>query len=72
MELFFPWFRLLEAGYDVDIAAPKVEDIQGESGYALMPDMTIDEVEPEAYDLLILPGGAPDGAPATVRKVQKA
>lgn len=72
MEVFFPVFRLMEAGWKVDIAAPKKEEIHGEYGYALMPDITIDKVNPDNYDLLLIPGGSPDGAPATVRKIKKA
>ena len=72
MELFFPWFRLLEAGWEVAIAAPKVAEISGENGYSLKPDMTIDQVDPDDYDLLFIPGGAPDGAPSTVRKIKAA
>lgn len=72
MEVFFPLFRLLEMGWKVDIAAPKRESISGEHGYALEPMITINEVNPDNYDLLIIPGGFPDGAPATVRKIKKA
>lgn len=72
MEVFFPVFRLMEEGWQVDVAAPKKEEIHGENGYSLMPDKTIDEVKPNDYDLLIIPGGAPDGAPATVSKIKKA
>ena len=72
MEVFYPVFRLIEEGWQVDIAAPKKEEIHGENGYVLMPDKTIDEVDPEEYDLLIIPGGSPDGAPTTVRKTKKA
>lgn len=72
MEVFFPVFRLMEEGWKVDIAAPKKQELNGENGYALMPDLTIDEVNPEDFDLLIIPGGSPDGAPATVRKIKKA
>jgi protease I len=72
MEVFFPVFRLLEEGWRVDIAAPEMKEISGENGYVLKPDKTIDEVDPDEYDLLIIPGGAPNGAPATVRKIKKA
>ena len=72
MEVFFPTFRLMEEGWQVDIAAPKKEEIHGENGYSLMPDLTIDEVNPDDFDLLFIPGGSPDGAPATVRKIPKA
>jgi len=72
MEVFFPVFRLREEGWQVDIAAPTIDRIRGEHGYTLMPDKTIDEIEPDEYDLLIIPGGSPNGAPAVVRKIKKA
>ncbi len=72
MEVFVPMFRLMEGGWQVDIAAPTKESIGGEHGYGLKPTLTIDEVRPDNYELLIIPGGFPDGAPATVRKIKKA
>ena len=72
MELFFPYFRLLEEGIKVDIAAPKKGHIEGEHGYDLEIEKTFDEVKPEDYDILLIPGGSPDGAPATVRKDARA
>lgn len=72
MELMYPLFRLMEAGWKVDIAAPKKEAIHGEGGYGeFMPDLLIDQVNPDNYDLLVIPGGSPDGAPAVVRKIKK-
>lgn len=72
MEVFFPLFRLIEMGWHVDIAAPTKKQIEGEHGYSLEPTMRIDDVDPDDYELLLIPGGSPDGAPATVRKVKKA
>ncbi len=72
MEVFFPVFRLLEEGWQVDIAAPKVEELHGENGYGLTPQLSFDEVKPDDYDLLIIPGGSPNGAPKTVRHNEKA
>jgi len=72
MEVFFPLFRLIEMGWHVDIAAPTMKEIGGEHGYSLEPTTTIDKVDPDDYDLLLIPGGFPDGAPATVRKMKKA
>ena len=46
--------------------------IQGEHGYGLKITKTIAEVDPDQYDLLLVPGGFPDGAPATVRKLKPA
>jgi protease I len=72
MELFFPLFRLIEAGWHVDVAAPDKKEINGEHGYSLEPALIFDAVNPDDYDLLIIPGGFPGGAPATVRKNKKA
>lgn len=68
MEVYFPYFRLLEEGIEVDIAAPKKGEIHGEHGYDIHIEKTFKDVNPEDYDLLILPGGSPDGAPTKVRK----
>ncbi len=72
MEVYIPVYRLLEAGWYVDVAAPKAEMIHGEHGYPILPTITIENIEPDRYDLLLIPGGFPDGAPATVRKIPKA
>lgn len=72
MEVYFPVFRLLEEGWEVTIAAPAMQPIFGEHGYELEPDMTIEKVNPDDYDLLIIPGGSPDGAPSIVRKITAA
>jgi protease I len=72
MEVFFPVFRLLEQGWQVDIAAPDLKEIGGEHGYVLKPDKMIREINPDDYHLLIIPGGSPAGAPATVRRINRA
>ena len=72
MEVFFPVFRLLEEGWQVDIAAPELKEIYGEHGYVMRPARKISEIDPDEYDLLIIPGGSPSGAPATVRKISHA
>lgn len=68
MEVLYPYYRLLEEGYDVDIAAPKKEHLHGENGYMIEPNKTFDELDARDYDILFLPGGDPTGAPTTVRK----
>ncbi len=72
MELFFPIFRLLEIGVSVKVAAPSEKVIAGENGYSIKPDLTFDQVNPEQFNLLIIPGGAKDGAPRTVSQSAKA
>jgi protease I len=72
MELFFPYFRLLEEGLEVDITAPKKGHIEGEHGYGVEVKKSFDDAHPEDYDLLLIPGGSPDGAPSVVRKDARA
>ena len=68
MELFFPYFRLLEEGLHVKVAAPEIERLTGENGYWFENvDLRIDDVDPNDFDLLLIPGGHPHGAPTTVR-----
>src|SRR5665648_182466 len=71
MELFFLYFRLLEEVV-VDIATPKKGHIEGEHGYGLEIDKTFDDIQPDNYNILLIPGGSPIGAPSVVRKDLKA
>ena len=72
MELFFPYFRLLEEEIEVDIAAPKKGHIEGEHGYGFEIEKTFNDIQPDNYDILLVPGGSPTGAPSVVRKDVKA
>ena len=46
LELYVPVFRLIEAGWQVDIAAPACGKITGESSwYYVMANKTIDELD---------------------------
>ena len=61
-ELSEPRRALLEAGADAaDVIAPHAGSIQGmnhdEVGHKIPVDRTLDEVRPEEYDALLLPGG---------------
>ena len=64
-ELLFPLYRLQEAGLAVDVASISRGKIRGKHGYEVVVDKALAEVDPQAYDLLVLPGGK---APATLRK----
>ncbi len=68
LEVLYPLYRLREARCQVDVAAPRKKQIRGSHGYRLMPDMAIDDVQADAYDLLILPGGPSFAAARTVSK----
>jgi len=64
-ELLVPYYRLKEDGLQVDIASIKKDRIKGKHGYEKEVDITLKEVNPEDYDILILPGGK---APEIIRK----
>jgi len=68
-ELLVPYYRLKEAGIEVEVASPQAGSIRGKHGYEVAVDKTLAQVEADSYDILILPGGK---APETVRKEQKA
>jgi PfpI family intracellular protease len=68
-ELKVPFHTLLKLGLDVDIASLKKGCITGKHGLRLEATHSLDEIDPERYDILILPGGK---APETLRKEPKA
>ncbi|HEY8343383.1 MAG TPA: DJ-1/PfpI family protein [Calditerricola sp.] len=71
LEVYYPLYRLKEAGHEVHVAAPTkktlrtvVHDFEPEwetytekPAYRLEADIAFAEVKPEQYDGLILPGG---------------
>jgi len=68
-ELLVPYYRLKEAAIDVVVASLSRGTIKGKHGYEVVVDKTLDDINPDDYEILVLPGGA---APALVRKEPKA
>lgn len=64
-ELLVPYYRLKEAGHEVTVASIKRGKIVGKHGYEVKAEADVEELKPEEFDLLVLPGGK---APATLRK----
>ena len=61
-ELFAPRQALLDAGAQVTLASIGTEPIQGvkndkEPGREITPDLTLEQVDSDDYDMLLLPGG---------------
>jgi protease I len=60
-ELFKPRQALLDAGVKVTLASIKTDPIQGmehdKKGETITPDITLDHVDIDDYDALLLPGG---------------
>lgn len=73
-ELFEPRQALLDAGAQVTLASIKTDPITGESGgekgKSITPDTTLDQVELDQFDALVLPGGV--GNPDKLRMNEKA
>jgi protease I len=71
LEVMYPYQRLLEEGYEVDIAAPSKKKLQfvvhdfvegydtytEKPGYTWDADLSFAEVEPSSYVAVVLPGG---------------
>jgi protease I len=68
-ELLVPYYRFREEGIDVDIASMKRGTIKGKHGYEVEVTRTLGQVNPDEYDILVLPGGK---APEAVRKEPRA
>jgi protease I len=71
LEVMYPYQRLLEEGYEVDIAAPTKKKLQfvvhdfvdgfdtytEKPGYTWPADLAFADVDPEDYVALVIPGG---------------
>ena len=57
-EYIYPYYRVQEEGYEVDVAVRGKETTQGQIGVKVVPTKDIPELRVADYDLLILPGGA--------------
>ena len=73
-ELFDPRQALLDAGATVTLASIKTDPIQGEKGgektKTITPDITLEDVDSDDYDALVLPGGV--GNPDKLRMDERA
>jgi len=61
-EFVYPYYRLLEAGFEVDVATKDSAPAFGKFGVPARPNMATDKLDAANYDLVLLPGGfeAPD------------
>ena len=71
LEVYYPYYRCLEAGFDVTIAAPSAKKLQTvlhdfvdgmdtyieRPAYGLEANEAFETINPEVYDGLIIPGG---------------
>ena len=61
-EFTYPYYRLLEEGYKVDVATPDKIPVYGKYGVPAKPTIDTRELKVSDFDLVVLPGGfeAPD------------
>ena len=62
LELHYPRLRLIEAGFEVLVAAPKKGETYGsKEGYPIKSDVEFSEIDAKKVCVLVVPGGfAPD------------
>jgi len=69
LELQYPKYRMLEAGFTVKIAGLKENEIyKGKHTYPCKSDISFDSVKVHDFDALIIPGGY---APDRLRRIPK-
>ena len=56
-EFVYPYYRLLEEGYTVEVATPTGENMHGKYGVPARATMSINGLDVNNFDLVILPGG---------------
>jgi protease I len=60
-ELWYPYYRLLEAGAEVRIVGPRKGGYESKHGYPVKADLGAEEALAEDFDAVVIPGGyAPD------------
>lgn len=61
-EFTYPYYRLLEEGYAVDVATPDKAVVHGKYGVPAKPTLDTKDLKVSDFDVVILPGGfeAPD------------
>jgi protease I len=56
-EVIYPYYRLQEDGFEIDVAAKNKEALYGIFGIKIDATITFEEMNVDDFDLLVLPGG---------------
>lgn len=56
-EVLYPYYRVIEAGFAPTVASFERAVVNAKYHFSIMADISVEEIEPSAYDGLILPGG---------------
>lgn len=57
-EFIFPYYRLQEAGFEVDVATEDGQDTFGVNGNKILVNKTFSDIKIDDYLALVIPGGA--------------
>jgi len=57
LELFHPMYRMQEEGIRTIVIGLTKDPIMGKKGYSITPNASIDDVDAENFDFLVIPGG---------------
>ncbi len=68
-EFIYPYYRLLEEGFRVDVATKDKVVVHGKYGIPATPTVDVKDLREADYDLVILPGGYE--APDRVRQIKE-
>ena len=68
-EFIYPYYRLLEAEFQVDVATKDKQKVIGKYGLPVNPTKDVTDLRVEDYDLVVLPGG--HEAPDRVRQIRE-
>jgi protease I len=68
-EFIYPYYRLQEAGFKLEVAVKGKETIKGKYGVPARPTMDVTELREQDFDLVVLPGG--HEAPDRVRQIRE-
>lgn len=69
VEFFYPYYRYVEAGYDVDVITPSGGELTAYRGTGLKETVALADVDPADYLMLYVPGGL---APTALREIPAA
>lgn len=68
-EFFYPYYRMIEAGFAVDVFTPDGGEFKGKNGAGLKETTAVSDADPSEYALLYIPGGK---APEALKKEEDA
>ena len=64
LELWYPYYRLLEEGADVKLIGPEAKVYQSKHGYPAEANLSAAEAKADDFQGIVVPGGyAPDKSP---------